>query len=113
MEILTILLQILSGVPVSVLVSFFNARVTDSRVRFTVTLLFCVGAGVLSQLPSWTADTWTNAGSVLAAFAAVFTGATSFYKYYFENSSLNEKIVALRKPEEHLPTPPEQPAQPA
>jgi hypothetical protein len=62
-------------------IDFLTKKVSDSKIRFGISLVVCILVGVIINYKSFTAE------NILASIALVFTSAQIIYKTYWKESA--------------------------
>lgn len=71
-------------------IDYINRYITDSRLKFAVTLLICLVVGAIIHLGDLT---WGNIDAILSSSAIVFSEAQVVYKLYWKDSSVRNRIT--------------------
>jgi len=71
------------------IIDLINKKVLDSRARFIVSFLTCVGVGVGMNYGNLSVD---SLGDVLGSIGVVFASAQVAYKLYWEKSVFRKKL---------------------
>jgi hypothetical protein len=81
----------LVGLVLPPFIDIINVRITNTRVRFLVSLLVCLVVGLLTVLVVDGIDL-QNPASILLSGASAFTTAQITYKQYYEDSKARETL---------------------
>lgn len=71
------------------LIDLINKNVTDSRWRFVISFVTCVGVGMGMNVGNFNAE---SVGSILGSITVVFSAAQVAYKLYWEKSEVRTKL---------------------
>ena len=71
------------------LIDLINKKISNSKTRFVVSFLTCVGVGVGMNYGKLNVN---SLGEVLGAIGVVFASAQVAYKLYWEKSSLRKRL---------------------
>lgn len=80
--------SILAGFILPPVVDLINKRISNSKVKFLVSLGICVLVGAVFHLKEL-----TNATEILKTISLVFAESQVIYKMYWEKSSIREKML--------------------
>jgi len=79
-----IIIETLVGLFLPFVIDAMNKGVTNSRVKYLVSVFLCLGLGILLNLEKATV------GDVLGSGALIFTSAQTMYKLYWKNSKVRK-----------------------
>lgn len=71
------------------LIDLINKKVLDSRARFVVSFVTCVGVGIGMNVENLNVD---SLGDVLGSIAVVFSSAQVAYKLFWEKSEIRKRF---------------------
>ena len=80
------------GVFLPPVIDVINKRVPDSRLRFLISLVICLGLGVMMNLDNLNL---TSAGEILKSGSLIFGSAQVSYKMFYETSGVREKVKTM------------------
>ena len=81
----------LVGLILPPIIDFINTRITDSRVRWVVSVVICALVGVLLNIGELDLADWAKSSSV------IFLSAQAAYKLYWEKSQARETLTKTLK----------------
>lgn len=81
----------LIGLVLPPVIDLINSKVTDSKVRYLVSMGICIVVGVLLNIGDLTAG---SLDTVIASVMLVFVSAQSTYNLYWEKSGLRKDMKA-------------------
>jgi hypothetical protein len=85
-------LQNLIGFILPPFIDLINTKITNDKLKFWVSMLFCVVVGIVINL-----DKLNNLQELLGSLAIVFATAQVTYKTYWEKSVVRTKVTAALK----------------
>ena len=71
------------------LIDLINKKVIDSRWRFVISFVTCVGVGVGMNVGNFNIE---SVGDILGSIAVVFSAAQIAYNLYYEKSDLRKRF---------------------
>lgn len=72
-------------------IDFINARITNSKLRFVVSLIVCTLVALVLEFMNGTLK-YADMNEVLTSVALVFTSAQVVYKLYWEKSTMRSVV---------------------
>lgn len=81
----------LIGLVLPPVIDLINSKVTDSKVRYLVSMGICIVVGVLLNIGDLTAGSFEK---VIASATLVFASASTTYSLYWEKSELRKDMKA-------------------
>ena len=72
-------------------IDFINARITNSKLRFVVSLIVCTLVALVLEFMNGTLK-YADMSEVLTSIALVFTSAQVVYKLYWEKSTMRSVV---------------------
>ena len=72
-------------------IDFINARITNSKLRFVVSLIVCTLVALVLEFMNGTLK-YADMSEVLTSVALVFTSAQVVYKLYWEKSTMRSVV---------------------
>ena len=81
----------LIGLVLPPFIDFINARITNSKLRFVVSLIVCTAVALVLEFMNGTLK-YADMSEVLTSVALVFTSAQVVYKLYWEKSTMRSVV---------------------
>jgi len=81
----------LIGLVLPPFIDFINARITNSKLRFVVSLIVCTLVALVLEFMNGTLK-YADMSEVLTSVALVFTSAQVVYKLYWEKSTMRSVV---------------------
>ena len=81
----------LIGLVLPPFIDFINARITNSKLRFVVSLIVCTLVALVLEFMNGTLK-YADMSEVLTSIALVFTSAQVVYKLYWEKSTMRSVV---------------------
>ena len=81
----------LIGLVLPPFIDFINARITNSKLRFVVSLVVCTAVALILESMNGTLK-YADMSEVLTSVALVFTSAQVVYKLYWEKSTMRSVV---------------------
>lgn len=89
----------LIGFLIPPLVTVVNQKITNSKVKFMMTMLVCfVVAGLLNIQKLATSNSWVDIEAFLNSLLLMFSESQVVYRLYFKGSTLEAKIETKLQP---------------
>lgn len=81
----------LIGLVLPPFIDFINAKITNSKLRFVVSLIVCTLVALVLEFMNGTLK-YADMSEVLTSVALVFTSAQVVYKLYWEKSTMRSVV---------------------
>lgn len=80
----------LVGLVLPFFIDFINKNIENSKVRYVISLVVCLGVAGVIRFPELTNG---DVGQVLQSAGIIFAEAQTVYKLYWEKSALRAKVL--------------------